>query len=63
MKKRLGLDHFLKNYSNVNILCRYFAVTAPITYSQHKDKHRRVYVFIVFCWLASIAIGKVIGHM
>jgi hypothetical protein len=37
---------------------RYYAVTAPITYSQHKDKHGRVYAFIVFCWLASIAIGE-----
>jgi len=58
----LGLTFVLgKKYPTIRklkFLCRYFAVTAPITYSQHKDKHGRVYAFIILCWLASIAIGK-----
>ena len=37
---------------------RYYAVTAPIKYSQHRDNHFRAYIFIFLCWIASIAIGK-----
>ncbi len=38
-------------------LLRYYAVTAPIRYSQHRDNHARAYVFIVVCWACSLAIG------
>ena len=37
---------------------RYFAVTAPIKYSQQKDNKQRAYWVIAVCWIASIAIGE-----
>lgn len=48
---------YLPLYYNL-YYCRYYAVTSPITYSQHKDKTARAYITIVLCWLLSIGIGK-----
>ena len=55
---RLSFPSQLNLQFELQFCFRYYAVTAPITYSQHKDKHGRVYAFILICWLASIAIGK-----
>ena len=37
---------------------RYYAVTAPIKYSMHRDNHARAYIFIAAAWVASVAIGE-----
>ena len=37
---------------------RYYAVTAPIKYSMHRDNHARAYIFIAVAWVASVAIGE-----
>ena len=42
---------------------RYYAVTAPIKYSMHRDNHARAYIFIAAAWVASVAIGKALSHM
>ena len=38
--------------------CRFFAVTSPILYSQHRHSHTPAYVTISLCWAASLAIGS-----
>ena len=37
---------------------RYFAVTSPILYSQHRHSHTPAYTVIVLCWASSLAIGQ-----
>ena len=36
---------------------RFFAVTSPILYSQHRHCHTPAYVTIFLCWAASLTIG------
>ena len=38
-------------------LNRFFAVTSPILYSQHRHNHTPAYVIILLCWSTSFAIG------
>eukprot|EP00094_Tigriopus_californicus_P009296 TCALIF_08962-PA protein Name:"Similar to D2R Dopamine D2-like receptor (Drosophila melanogaster)" AED:0.02 eAED:0.02 QI:0/0.75/0.44/0.88/0.87/0.77/9/0/543 len=58
----IALDVVCSTSSIFNLVAisidRYYAVTAPIKYSQHRDNHTRAYIFIMVCWVASIAIGS-----
>ncbi|CAB4056235.1 DRD2 [Lepeophtheirus salmonis] len=58
----IALDVICSTSSIFNLVAisidRYYAVTAPIKYSQHRDKHMRSYVIILLCWMASIMIGS-----
>ena len=49
--------------TNRGLHFRYYAVTAPIKYSMHRDNHARAYIFIAAAWVASVAIGKALSRM
>jgi len=58
----IALDVVCSTSSIFNLVAisvdRYYAVTSPIKYSQHRDNHARAYWVIILCWTASVAIGE-----